>query len=56
MTNIKKMLLGIALLIVAAMGVSFWMAGSVIGAIMFFGGLIVGGFFLVDGYLSVDKD
>lgn len=56
MTNVKKMLLGIALLIVAAIGATFWVAGSVIGAIMFFGGLIVGGFFCIDGFLSVDKD
>ena len=54
--NLKKMILGIALLSIASMGMSLWIVGTIIGPIMFFGGLIVGGFFLVDGYLSVDKD
>ena len=56
MKNIKKMLLGIALLLISAVGASFWMAGSIIGCVMFFSGLIIGGFFVVDGYLSTDGE
>ncbi len=55
MKNTKKMILGVALLIIATMGANFWMAGSAIGAVMFFVGLLTGIFFVIDGYLSVDK-
>ena len=56
MKNIKKMLLGIALLIISIIGLVLWLAGTVIGAIAFFATLIIGIFFLIDGFLSVDKD
>ena len=56
MKNVKKMLVGIALLILALVGAVFWVAGSVIGAIAFFVFLILGGFKVIDGYLSVDED
>lgn len=56
MQNVKKMLFGIALLILSLVGAVFWAAGSVIGAILFFVFLILGGFFVIDGYLSVDED
>ena len=56
MKNIKKMLLGIALLIVAAMAMTLWFAGSAVGAIAFFITLILGIIFIIDGFLSVDKD
>ncbi len=42
MKSIKTMLLGIALLIVAACGVPLWIAGSGVGAAMFFIGGIIG--------------
>lgn len=54
MKSIKKMLLGIALLLIGAMGAVFWMFGSTVGALMFFGGLITGISFCIDGYLSID--
>ena len=56
MKNIKKMLLGIALLIIAAMAMILWFAGSIVGAIAFFATLIIGLFFVIDGFLSVDKE
>jgi hypothetical protein len=46
------MLLGIALLIVASFGVSFWMAGAAVGAVIFIVFLILGLFFCIDGYLT----
>ena len=54
MKSIKKMLLGIAFLIISVIGAVFYIIGSVIGAIAFFGGLAAGIFFCIDGYLSVD--
>jgi hypothetical protein len=54
MKSIKKMLLGIAFLIISAIGAIFWAFGSVIGAVMFFGGLAVGILLCIDGFLSVD--
>ena len=42
MKSIKTMLLGIALLIVAACGLSLWMAGAGVGAVMFYIGGIIG--------------
>ena len=56
MRNVKKMLIGIALLILALVGAVFWVAGSVIGAIAFFVFLVLGGYKIIDGYLSVDED
>ncbi len=56
MQNVKKMLLGIALLILALVGAIFWAAGSIIGTIAFFLFLVIGGFFVIDGYLSVDEE
>lgn len=55
MKAIKKMLLGIAFLIVSVIGSIFWMAGIGIASVFFFLGLILGIFFTVDGYLSVEK-
>ena len=54
MMPVKKMLLGIAFLIVASFGVSFWMAGATVGCVIFFVFLILGLFFCVDGFLSAD--
>ncbi len=54
MKSIKKMLLGIAFLIVSAIGAIFYVNNSTVGAILFFGGLIIGIAFCTDGYLSVD--
>ncbi len=56
MTNVKKMLLGIAMLILSLVGAIFWLAGSIIGTVAFFVFLVIGGFFVIDGYLSVDED
>ena len=42
MKSIKKMLLGIAFLIIAAIGCPIWMAGSYVGVALFFSGFIVG--------------
>ena len=50
MKSIKTMLLGIALLIIAACGVPLWMAGAAVGAVMFFAGLIIGLIFCLKGY------
>ncbi len=54
MKSIKKMLMGIALLIVSAIGAIFYINNSVVGAVMFFGGLIVGTVFCIDGFFSID--
>jgi hypothetical protein len=55
MKNIKKMLFGIALLIISIIGFMLWMAGTFIGPIIFFATLVVGLLFVIDGFLSVDK-
>ena len=55
MKSIKKMLLGIAFLVMSSMGMSLWFAGSVVGTVAFFAMLVLGIFFVVDGYLSVDE-
>ena len=55
MKNIKKMLLGIACLIIAVMGMMLWFAGTVIGAVSFFVFLIAGIIVIIDGFLSVDE-
>ena len=55
MKSIKKMLLGIAFLVISSIGMTLWLAGSVIGVVTFFAALAVGIFFLVDGYLSIDE-
>ena len=52
MNSLKKMLLGIAMLIIALCGLVVWMAGAGIGAIVFFVFLLAGGFLCVDGYLT----
>ena len=54
MKSVKKMLLGIAFLIIASCGVPIWMAGADFGVILFLAGLLVGLVFCVDGFLSVD--
>ena len=53
MKSIKRMLLGIALLIVACCGLTVWMAGAGVGAAVFFVFLIIGLFLCIDGYLSI---
>ena len=53
MKSIKTMLLGIAMLIVACCGLTVWMAGAGIGAVVFLVFLIIGLFLCIDGYLSV---
>lgn len=55
MKQVKKMLLGIAALIIASCGVPIWMAGAVIGAIILLAFLVVGVFLCIDGYLSQDE-
>ena len=55
MKNIKKMLLGIALLIVSSTGATFWASGSVIGAVIFFAFLVIGILLCIDGFLSQDE-
>ena len=55
MKNIKKMLLGIALLVISVIGMVLWLAGTFIGPIIFFITLVVGIFLTIDGFLSVDK-
>ena len=52
MKSIKTMLLGIALLIIAACGVPLWVAGAGVGAIMFFAGLVIGLLLCFNGYFS----
>ena len=54
MKSLKKMLLGIALLILAAIGAMMWFSGLIVGAVAFFVFLIVGLFLCIDGFLSVD--
>ena len=56
MKNVKKMLLGIALLIISVIGFMLWMAGVFIGPIIFFATIVVGLIFVIDGFLSVDED
>lgn len=55
MKSIKKMLLGIAFLIIGACGVPMWMAGANVGAVMFFAGLLVGLVLCVDGFLTPEE-
>lgn len=55
MKSIKQMLLGIAFLIIALCGVPMWMAGSVLGAIMFYVGIVVGISFCLMGFFTNDK-
>ena len=52
MKSIKTMLLGIALLIVASCGVSLWMAGAIIGGIMFYAGLAIGIILCLKGFFT----
>ena len=55
MKSIKQMLLGIAFLIIALCGVPMWMAGSVLGAIMFYVGIVVGLSLCLIGFFAKDK-
>ena len=55
MKSIKQMLLGIAFLLVALCGVPMWMAGSVLGAIMFYVGIVVGISLCLMGFFTNDK-
>ena len=52
MKSVKTMLLGIAALIIATCGSIFWLAGAVIGAVVFFAFLIIGIFLCIDGFLT----
>ena len=52
MKAIKKMLLGIAFLIIGCAGVPFWVSGAALGAVMFIAGLVVGLVLCVDGFLT----
>lgn len=52
MRSVKTMLLGIACLIVAVIGNIFWFAGSAIGAVVFFVGLIFGLIFCLRGFFT----
>ena len=52
MKSIKTMLLGIAVLIIAACGATIWMAGAGIGAVVFFSCLVIGLFLVIDGFLT----
>lgn len=52
MKSIKTMLLGIALLIIAACGVPMWMAGASVGAVMFLSGLIIGLILCTKGFFE----
>ena len=56
MRSVKRMLLGIASLILALGGfpISIWL-WPLIGIIIFFVFLVIGIFFCIDGYLSVDE-
>ena len=56
MRSVKKMLLGIASLILSLGGlpISIWM-WPVVGIIIFFVFLIIGLFFCIDGYLTPDE-
>ena len=54
MKSVKKMLLGIAFLIVAVIGAVFFVNNSTIGAFIFFPALIIGIIICIDGYLSID--
>ena len=53
--SIKTMLLGIAFLIIASIGNTYWGAGSAFGAVIFFLFLILGLFFCIDGFLTPDN-
>ena len=55
MKSIKLMLLGIAHLIVASCGIPFWIAGSAVGAVIFFVGLAAGLFLCVKGFLYTES-
>ena len=52
MKAIKKMLLGIAFLIIGCAGVPFWVSGAALGAVMFIAGLLIGLVLCVDGFLT----
>ncbi len=52
MKSIKKMLLGIAFLVVAAIGTPFWVAGSAVGAVTFIAGLFLGIVFCLCGFFD----
>lgn len=52
MKSIKTMLLGIAFLIIAAIGAPIWFAGSYLGAGMFIVGGLVGVVLCLKGYFD----
>lgn len=55
MKSIKTMLLGIALLVVAACGAPLFAEGVTLGAVMFFGGLIVGLILVIRGFFKKEQ-
>ena len=55
MKSIKTMLLGIALLIIAACGAPLWMAGAAVGAIMFYAGLGMGAILCLKGFFTKEE-
>ena len=54
MKSLKKMLLGIVVLIISLIGAVFFVNNSIIGAFIFFPTLIIGIIICIDGYLSID--
>lgn len=55
MKSVKTMLLGLAFLIVAACGVPLWMAGSGVGAVAFFAGLLIGFILCLKGFFTQES-
>ena len=55
MKSIKTMLLGIAILIIACCVVPFWIAGSGIGAIVFFSLLLLGLILCLKGFFTNEQ-
>ena len=55
MKSVKTMLLGIALLVIAACGAPLFAEGVALGAVMFFGGLVIGSLLVVRGYFKKEQ-
>jgi len=52
MKSVKTMLLGIALLVIAACGAPLFAQGVTLGAVLFFAGLVVGSVLVLRGYFK----
>ncbi len=52
MKSIKTMLLGIAFLIIAAIGIPLWMVGSYLGFVLFAAGGLAGIILCIKGYFQ----